>query len=672
MKAKLSGKIVFLIGLAVGAISFLIVFGPGVLNVTNDTWLISDGGDMSQHYVGWIYYRNSPLTFPIGLLEGITSPDKFSVTYMDSIPILAFIFKIFAKVLPGTFQYFGIYGFVTFMLQGGLGGLLIYSLTKNVRSSIAGSVLFTFTPVFLQRMYTHTALAFHPVILLSLYFFFNRDFLKKKRFRDVIFWTVLMAVASTIHIYFVPMILLIMLGYYFFEVFSKDWYKALIKIAITIGITLIVMYIFGDFYGNSKLNVGGLGDYNSNVNALLNDQGTSIVERLKGETSTGRWEEYSYLGAGIIGLAVISVIGLFTGHFWKKLKISYLPIALMVLAFLVLSMLPSMRIGPYTIFTVHFSEDVQSKLAMFRSNGRFMWPVIYLIMTGAIVYVTKNFKKLGACVVIVMTALQLFDLTHYIREKNENINTAFTDHKSALTSDAWNKIKAKEVYFMYEPVTTKHMMGYTFNLGKYAADHGMVMNDFYVSRKNDGNIIKKRESEFKNILDGKADSKKLYVFSDIPVSVLYSGKSGLHIYKLDGVYVGLTDKLEGEQEIDRKSSIDLIGMHTIYTDKGDVEDNRITVGAQGQTMGPYITLEKGNYHVTWKGDNLDDCRFKATALRGEKELNIENLRISDKEASFDIKLKESNENVEFIVVNPGKGEALISGIVLSRDTSVNN
>ena len=89
-------------------------------------------------------------------------------------------------------------------------------------------------------------------------------------------------------------------------------------------------------------------------------------------------------------------------------------------------------------------------------------------------------------------------------------------------------------------------------------------------------------------------------------------------------------------------------------------------------MGPYITLEKGNYHVTWKGDNLDDCRFKATALRGEKELNIENLRISDKEASFDIKLKESNENVEFIVVNPGKGEALISGIVLSRDTSGNN
>ena len=68
MKAKLSGKIVFLIGLAVGAISFLIVFGPGVMNVTNDTWLISDGGDMSQHYVGWIYYRNSPWTFPISSL----------------------------------------------------------------------------------------------------------------------------------------------------------------------------------------------------------------------------------------------------------------------------------------------------------------------------------------------------------------------------------------------------------------------------------------------------------------------------------------------------------------------------------------------------------------------------------------------------------------------------
>ncbi len=667
MKAKLNGKIVFLIGMGIGALSFLLIFGPRVLNFTNDSWLISDGGDMSQHYVGWIYYRNTPWTFPIGLLEGITAPTKFSVTYMDSIPILAFIFKIFSPILPSTFQYFGIYGLITFMLQGGLGGLLIYSLTKNCKSSIAGSVLFTFTPVFLQRMYTHTALAFHPAILLALYFIFNKEILKKKRFREIWVWTVLMAVSSVIHIYFVPMILILMLGYYFFEIFSKNWYKALIKIAISAVITVIVMYIFGDFYGSSKLNVGGLGDYNANVNALFNDQGNSIIERLMGESSSGRWEEFSYLGAGIIGLVIITIVGLFTNHFWKKFKKSYLPIALVVLAFLIFAMIPIIKVGPYTLFRTPIPDVIENKLALFRSNGRFMWPVIYLIMTGVIVYVTKNFKRLGSYVVIAMLALQLFDLTHYVREKREAMDFAFTKNTSSLKSASWDKINAKEVYFLYEPVTTKHMMGYTFNLGKYAEYHGMVMNDFYVSRKNDDDIIKDRENEIKRLLNGQADDKKLYIFPDLPVSELYANKSNLHIYNLDGVYIGTTSKLEGESEVNANNGLDLIGMHTIYADKGSITGNNITLNSKGQTTGPYISLDSGSYHVTWKGDNLDDATAKVTSLDGKESIKVDNLKVSDKEVTFDFTLTKLSERVEFILVNSGEGDLLITGLNLSKN-----
>ena len=48
----------FAIGALIGAIFFIAIYGFGVLNVTNDSWLLT-GRDLQQHYIGWKYYRAS-------------------------------------------------------------------------------------------------------------------------------------------------------------------------------------------------------------------------------------------------------------------------------------------------------------------------------------------------------------------------------------------------------------------------------------------------------------------------------------------------------------------------------------------------------------------------------------------------------------------------------------
>ena len=195
----------------------------------------------------------------------------------------------------------------------------------------------------------------------------------------------------------------------------------------------------------------------------------------------------------------------------------------------------------------------------------------------------------------------------------------------------------------------------------------MVMNDFYVSRKNDDDIIKDRENEIKRLLNGQADDKKLYIFPDLPVSELYANKSNLHIYNLDGVYIGTTSKLEGESEVNANNGLDLIGMHTIYADKGSITGNNITLNSKGQTTGPYISLDSGSYHVTWKGDNLDDATAKVTSLDGKESIKVDNLKVSDKEVTFDFTLTKLSERVEFILVNSGEGDLLITGLNLSKN-----
>lgn len=81
---KLNEKKVFVFGLIIGAMAFLFIYGYKILDVTYDAWLVNDGGDTSQHYLGWLFYRKkTPWTFPFGLVEGITYPDKFSITVDD-------------------------------------------------------------------------------------------------------------------------------------------------------------------------------------------------------------------------------------------------------------------------------------------------------------------------------------------------------------------------------------------------------------------------------------------------------------------------------------------------------------------------------------------------------------------------------------------------------------
>ena len=113
--------LLFLGGCGIGAAAFLLIFGTATLQVTWDSWL--RGGfiekDCIQHYTGWLFYRQAPLTFPLCVSPSINWPDGLSVAFTDSIPLFAAVFRLLEPLLPATFQYFGWYVLVCFALQGG-------------------------------------------------------------------------------------------------------------------------------------------------------------------------------------------------------------------------------------------------------------------------------------------------------------------------------------------------------------------------------------------------------------------------------------------------------------------------------------------------------------------------------------------------------------------------
>ena len=131
--AWMINNMVWLCGMAVGIAAFLCIYGVHVLDVTYTDWLLG-GGDLTQHYLGWCFFRDSAWTFPIGLTDRMSWPYEVSVIYTDSVPLLAVFFKLFRGILPERFQYFGLWGLICFMLQGAFGSLLIYHYVGKGRN----------------------------------------------------------------------------------------------------------------------------------------------------------------------------------------------------------------------------------------------------------------------------------------------------------------------------------------------------------------------------------------------------------------------------------------------------------------------------------------------------------------------------------------------------------
>ncbi|WP_221178572.1 DUF6311 domain-containing protein, partial [Pseudomonas fluorescens] len=85
-----------------GILAFFIVVGPRALNPMNIAWL--DSGDPATHYLGWVFFRYSPWSFPLGLNPSYGLELGNAVIFSDSNPLFALIFKPFAALLPEPFQ----------------------------------------------------------------------------------------------------------------------------------------------------------------------------------------------------------------------------------------------------------------------------------------------------------------------------------------------------------------------------------------------------------------------------------------------------------------------------------------------------------------------------------------------------------------------------------------
>lgn len=543
---KINWNTVYGIAALLGAVIFILIYGIHILNPFYTDWLIT-GGDLTQHYLGWEYYRRSDWFFPIGLTNQLAYPVKTSVIFTDSIPIFAVIFKVLTAGIEKRFQYFGLWGLICFMLQGYWSARILQKWLTDKWQVLLGSLFFILSPIVIFRMYYHTALAAHWLILIGIYL----CAVHKENYRNImktsLQWGILGVLIGSIHLYFIPMCGMLLGGYVLYSFIEEK--KIRIKYILP-GITFLAglfgtVWLLGGF--SSGIDTGSsdsLGYHSFNLNGFVNPIGYSKIMKWLDVYKEGQYEGFAYLGLGVLILLLGALIGFAVA--WKKwfpiLKQSWLKVLIavgVILGLVLLAASPKITFNSHLILELPDIDIIIRYWSIFGSSGRIIWPIYYLLVLFAIVGVMQLIKRaecnrvMAYVLLLICFGIQVYDISGKLQEKHGDY-AVVKEKADSLESDLWQKIDTTD----YE-----HMVWVSHNIDRHdillfadwALDHNLTMSNYYFARGI--NMRPYVEAEMKAL-----NENTLYVFlpdDDTFEHEIYQNYvDKLYFYEADGYIIG--------------------------------------------------------------------------------------------------------------------------------------
>lgn len=533
-----------MIALFMGII-FILTYGSDILNPTYTEWFFN-GTDLTQHYLGWVAYRKSDWSFPIGNTDYLAYPSHTSVIFTDSIPCLAVFFKLLSSILPENFQYFGFWGILCYMLQGILTARIIGHFTEDKMLLVLSSILLSFTPVMIFRMYTHTSLGGQWIILLALETLFAYKSYSQGR-RVYWIWAAIGVLASSTHIYFCMMCGMILVGYSIADIVAyKRIKRNLCVLAVYVATVVGTVWVLGGFSSNVYNDGGGFGMYSMNINALFNPQiwGSRIFGALP-LYGVGQYEGFAWLGAGCIVLFFAAGL-LFLRHHKEVLKSYRSGVLGLICVFLIgflFALSPVVTLGNYVVCELKLPEVITKYWSVFRSTGRFVWVSIYILMISSCIVLTKMFRTrskvifLSACV-----ALQIYDTSGMLADKKALFDLE-PEYEEVLKAESlkeelfWNYLgnneKIEHIVFFQMPSIYS-----VYAITDWALRNDKTVSQFRFARPLKGEIV---EANLQEALRKSADTD---IFLFLEDNEAECAKYDLNYYTVDGYIIGYTGLLE--------------------------------------------------------------------------------------------------------------------------------
>jgi len=421
----INNKINFLF-LLISFICVVSVLGLDNISFQNTSWLYGNN-DASFFQLGWYFFQNDIWRFPLGSNPNYGDEISSSIIYTDSIPFLAFFFKIFKSFLPINFQYFSFWYFLCFYFQLFFSFKILKKYTNSNLYSLIGSIFFIITPIFIFKINWHGSAAMGGFLLCALYLG-----LTKKMNESKLAWILLILTASLVE--YSTMFMLVIV-YSFLRIFNLNFNKTdLLKLIkdffIILSFLLLLLYISGYFeiriadtlgvgFGYYKLNLLSPFDPVDSFNNISWSWFLPDIKLTRGE----ELEAFNYLGLGQI-IMLFTAFLFFLNKRYKENLLSIkndkqIKIFIFISIFMTLWALSNkISFGAFTLIEIPLNKYIFAMLSVAKNTGRMFWIVNYFLLILSIVIIFKCFKiRTALSIISLFLIIQIFDTSSGIKKR---------------------------------------------------------------------------------------------------------------------------------------------------------------------------------------------------------------------------------------------------------------
>ncbi len=312
--------------------------------------------------------------------------------------------------------------------MGGFSALLMNLFVKNYLLSSLSALLFSFSPVMMERAFRHVALTAHFLIIASLYYYFKNK--GNWTLKNSIPLIVINTLAIGIHPYFLPFTFGISFAMFLeWSISKKEILKPCSFILISLANTLLFGYIIGAFYSFDSAGDIGYGLYSLNLNSYFNpvsngiENWSNILNPLN-MAERFQVEAFNYLGFGVIIALIISFITFIFSKSIRKavldiLKCSY-GLIFSTIALTIFAITNIVTANGATLLNIQLPSFIIDLCSIFRASGRFGWLLHYLFYIIVIFCISKiKIKNLAPIILSFIIIIQIYDISPAISAKND-------------------------------------------------------------------------------------------------------------------------------------------------------------------------------------------------------------------------------------------------------------
>jgi len=522
----LNPKILYcLIPIFFGFISFYIVCGINIIDPHNLSWIIHE--DQWGIHLSWIFYKNSPIEMPLGIISNYGVDQKTSLAFQAG--ILGIIFKIPSVLFGlGDFQFLGIWILTCFLFQSIFSWIFLGCITKSNSIRALSLCFFLFSPPFLARLGLHLTLIEHFLIILALYLSFK----PAQKFVNI-YWIILLITSLSLMFYVFFIIGVLWVGYLLDQFFIKKSIS-IRSIIVLFFMAIVIIYLFAWQLGyfiipSSTAPAPGFGLFRSHILTFFDSAGSwsYIFPKIKTSQITykdlpdfnlsdGIYEGFGYFGAGIIALLPFTFYGAYKNTNLIIRKINEVPFLMASIIFLSIYAISNNITFMHWNIEIPLPASIYNLLSIFRSSGRFIWPLFYLCIYLVIFFIVRTYSFKSTLLILLFGSfIQIYDTSKgWVPIRNQFAIIGARPPDVALANEFWEQAARRYRKILVAPLEYGPIQANWLPLSYFAARNNLSTNAIYQGRVNLAEISEANKQFDVSVLKGEYKSDSLYLIND--------------------------------------------------------------------------------------------------------------------------------------------------------------